>query len=256
MVEMERTMASIQKTHLTKVQKPVGKKPEKVQKAPVKKAQILEAPETLRPEEIHAAQQEVGNEVVQRALDKSARRTGLTDEQGNLRRDLSDQIQQRRGGGSPLPARVQEEAAAKLGHKFDDVHIHTDETADKLSRCIHSRAFTIGKDIFFENGVFSPASTSGRETIMHELTHVVQQSGRGSAGGKLKLGAPDTVHEKEADQVGKKISSNVSAGSAHGSVQAASEEEEEIQGQTEEEEIQGQPENVVQRGPEEEEEVQ
>jgi hypothetical protein len=239
-------MSKVQQTQIH-VQKPVTKKTEQAPKPQRNVAQMFEASETMYPEDVLAAQKQVGNQMVQRALDKNARRQSLTDQQGNLRDDIANQIQKKRGGGSPLPENVQEEATKKLGHSFKDVRIHTDESADKLSRTIHARAFTIGKDIFFKRGVFAPGSSVGRETIIHELTHVVQQSGR-SASGTLKLGAPDTTHEKEANWMGKKHAAAISAGAAHGGAVQAQVEEEEIQAQ-EEEEIQTQEEEELQAQP-------
>jgi hypothetical protein len=232
--------------------------------------QMISAPETLRSEDVLAAQQQVGNQVVQRALDKKGRDQRVTDGQGNLNEDINKQIQAKRGGGSPLPESIQQDASKKLGRKFNDVRIHTDETADKLSRTVSARAFTIGKDIFFKGGVFSPTSSAGRETLIHELTHVVQQSGsKTSSGGKLKLGAPDTAMEKEAAHLGKKHATQQSAAlPAAGSVQRI-EEEELLQGQPdvnaaiqrveEEELLQGQPDPSVaiqRQGMEEEEMLQ
>lgn len=217
--------------------------------------QMLSAPETLRSEDVLAAQQQVGNQVVQRALEKKGRDHRVTDNQGNLNEDLTRQIQAKRGGGSPLPDSIQKDASSKLGRKFNDVRIHTDDTADKLSRSVSARAFTIGKDIFFKGGVFSPASSAGRETLIHELTHVVQQSsGKASSGGKLKLGAPDTAMEKEAAHMGKKHTTQQGAAQpAAGAVQRQ-EEEEELQMQEDEEELQMQPDAgvAIQRVEEEE----
>jgi hypothetical protein len=236
-----------QQTHSQAVAK--ANKPQQPQRKPFNPAQMLESPETMRSEDVLAAQQTVGNQVVQRALDKDDRRKGLTDNQGNLRQDLNEQIQQKRGGGTPLPENIQKEASKKLGRNFKDVRIHTDESADKLSRTISARAFTIGKDIFFKNGVFAPGSSAGRETIIHELTHVVQQGGRSSASGALKLGAPDTAHEKEADRIGKKHAASIGAAPA-GAVQREGEEDELMMQQEEEEELQMQSDSDVEEMPE------
>lgn len=235
-------MSKTQQTQVTQSQAASKtRKVEQTQKSDRNISQMFEAPEALRPEDVLAAQQQVGNQVVQRALDKDARRKSLTDQQGNLREDISRQIHQKRGGGSPLPDPVRKEAANKLGRSFDDVRIHTDETADGLSRAISARAFTIGKDIFFKNGVFAPGTSAGRETIIHELTHVLQQGGRSGASGTLKLGAPDTAHEKEADRIGKKHAASIGAAPA-GAVQRVSEEDElQMQSAEEEELLQAQP---------------
>ena len=263
-------MSGNQKQQQTGRQNQEAVKAKKTQQKTVKAIdpeQMLSAPETLRIEDVLAAQQQVGNQVVQRALDKKGRDRSVTDNQGNLNEDLTKQIQSKRGGGSPLPDSVQQDASKKLGRKFNDVRIHTDDTADQLSRSVSARAFTIGKDIFFKGGVFSPTTTAGRETLIHELTHVVQQSAsKTSSGGKLKLGAPDTAMEKEAAHMGKKHATQFSAAApVAGAVQRVHEEEDLLQGQPdanasiqregEEEEMQMQPDAnaVIQREGEEEE---
>jgi hypothetical protein len=64
-------MSNIQKSHQTNAVQTAARvnKPEQKQKASVKAEQIMEAPETLRQEDVMAAQQQLGNQVVQRALD-------------------------------------------------------------------------------------------------------------------------------------------------------------------------------------------
>jgi hypothetical protein len=246
-------------------------KTEVPQKGRLKLAQMLEAPETLRRDEVIDAQQQLGNQVVQRALDKKEPRESIIDEQGNLETGISDAIQRQRGGGTPLPENIQKEASRHFQHDFEDVRLHTDEKADRLSQKIRARAFTIGKDIFFKSGVFEPATSEGRETLIHELTHVVQQSGSQSSGGRLKLGARDNANEKEADRVGKEMSTPALSGeTTPGSavqafaeedelqMQATEEEEEELQMQVDEEELQMQmdEEEELQMQMDEEEEVQ
>ena len=198
-------MSGIQKSHQNNPAKAASKpvKTESKQKASLNPAQLMQAPETMRSEDVLSAQKQIGNQVVQRALDNGSRADQAADQHGNLRKDLAQKIQQKRGSGSPLPGSIQKEVGEKLGRSFSDVRIHTDSQADKLSKSMSARAFTIGSDIFFKDGVFEPGSNQGRETLMHELTHVVQQSGSKGSSGPLKLGAPDTAMEKEAEKVGK-----------------------------------------------------
>ncbi|MDJ0509390.1 MAG: DUF4157 domain-containing protein [Crocosphaera sp.] len=40
-----------------------------------------------------------------------------------------------------------------------------------------AQAFTHGNDVYFNSGKFNPGSSSGKELLAHELTHVVQQVG-------------------------------------------------------------------------------
>ena len=264
-------MSNMQKAHLNSPAQTAARagKPEHKQKISLKPEQLLDAPETLRHEDVMAAQQQLGNQVVQRVLDKTPRqrdrvspvpaRVMNTDEQGNLNPKIAETIQQMRGSGSPLPDALQKEAGAKFGRGFQNVRIHVDDKADKLSRSINARAFTIGSDIFFKNGVFSPGSSAGRETLIHELTHVVQQSGSRVASGALKLGAPGTAMEKEADQMGKKHSQDRQkpAAATSAAVQMQGEEEElQMQGEEEELQMQAEEEELQMQGEEDELQMQ
>ena len=47
-----------------------------------------------------------------------------------------------------------------------------------MSSSIRARAFTTGSDIYFAQGQYNPATTSGKHLLAHELTHVVQQDSR------------------------------------------------------------------------------
>ncbi|MCB2179909.1 DUF4157 domain-containing protein [bacterium] len=227
-------MASNQKTQQTKKvqQNTKAQKPKEHKNQLLNAAQVRSAPETLRGEDVLKAQQQLGNETVQRSLDSARQEAAAADEQGNLNPEISQAIQNKRGAGSALPASIKEEGKKTLGQDFDDVRIHTDEGANQISQKINAKAFTIGKDIFFKKGTFAPGSAKGRETLLHELTHVVQQSGAAPAGGKLKLGAPNTTHEKEAETLSKKNNQTAASvsGNANGAiVQRKKETEEEIE---------------------------
>lgn len=78
-------------------------------------------------------------------------------------------------GGSPLPGPVRADMEARLGHDFGDVRIHTGGQAEQAAAAVDAHAYTVGSDIVFGAGAFDPASTAGRTTLAHELTHVVQQ---------------------------------------------------------------------------------
>lgn len=213
--------------------------------------QLRESPESLNHADVLAAQKQLGNQVVQRALNKPGKPEASVNQQGVLDEKISKEIQQKRGSGGSLPADFRKESETMLGADFSDVRVHTDDKSDKLSRAINARAFTIGKDIFFKRGVFSPKSSRGRETLIHELTHVVQQSGSTSTSGKLKLGKPDTAQEKEAAKIGKQ---GAAKQSGMGSMALPQVQREHIE---DEELLQGEP-DTLQREPipEEEEMVQ
>lgn len=91
-----------------------------------------------------------------------------------------------RGGGRRLPEEVAATIGPRLGADLEGVRVHTDDRAHALSGALHARAFTTGSDIFFGRGQYDPASGAGRKVLAHELTHVVQQRGRG--GGRSERG--------------------------------------------------------------------
>ncbi len=62
-----------------------------------------------------------------------------------------------------------------LGADFSGVRIHTDEAAQRAADSMNARAFTKGKDIYFNEGEYDPGSSSGQRLLAHELTHTIQQ---------------------------------------------------------------------------------
>jgi Domain of unknown function (DUF4157) len=95
--------------------------------------------------------------------------------------DLETSINSAKGSGQSLDPGVQQQMGQAIGADFSGVKVHSDATADRLSQSIQAKAFTTGKDIFFKSGEYNPNSRSGQELLAHELTHVVQQTGRGDA---------------------------------------------------------------------------
>ena len=91
---------------------------------------------------------------------------------------VSNQIQSTKGSGSTLPGTTKNFMENRFGADFSDVRVHTNYTASQLSNNLSAQAFTVGNDIYFNNGKFSPGSTDGKQLLAHELTHVLQQAGQ------------------------------------------------------------------------------
>jgi hypothetical protein len=70
----------------------------------------------------------------------------------------------------------------RFGHNFEKVRVHTDAEATRSARALSALAYTVGNDVVFDAARFNPDSRDGRHLLAHELTHVVQQSGRNAAG--------------------------------------------------------------------------
>lgn len=80
-----------------------------------------------------------------------------------------------KGSGSALPGHTRTFMESRFSADFGDVRIHTDNTAQQLSRSINAQAFAHGNDIYFNSGKFAPDSSSGATLLAHELTHTIQQ---------------------------------------------------------------------------------
>ena len=128
-----------------------------------------------------------------------ALRVGL--EGGPVTPEVQAAINRARSGGKPLESAVQKQMSETMGHDFSGVRVHSDSEADALNQQLSAKAFTTGRDLFFRSGAYNPGSSSGRELLAHELTHVVQQSrGRvGRGGGGMAVRSASDAFEQEAD---------------------------------------------------------
>ena len=108
---------------------------------------------------------------------------------------VSADIRSLQGKGEPLPPPARAFFEPRFGADFSQVRTHTDAHAARTAGAIDARAFTVGADIAFGAGQFSPDSQAGRHLLAHELTHVVQQ-GRSSVA--QAAGAASTVQRDAA----------------------------------------------------------
>lgn len=151
---------------------------------------------------VSALQQKIGNRAVQRLI---AQRSG--DGPTRIDEEVTQRIQQARSGGETLPADIQAQMGQGLGADFSQVRIHTSQESHELSQTLGAKAFTTGKDIFFKQGAYDPHTSSGKELLAHELTHVVQQ-GSGQAPHSengMTVNAPGDRFEQQADQAAKAL---------------------------------------------------
>jgi hypothetical protein len=81
-----------------------------------------------------------------------------------------------RGGGSALPEASRAFMEERFGADFSGVRVHSGAAAAGFAGALHANAVTIGSDIYFSPGHFSPESESGQRLLAHELAHTLQQS--------------------------------------------------------------------------------
>ena len=105
---------------------------------------------------------------------------GQTSLKGNLvaGEKFQKHLEDSRGDGIAMPSELRQEMEQKLGTDLGAVRLHTNNEAHQLNRSISASAFTLGEDIYFKDGKYSSTSPESKKLLAHELTHVVQQSGK------------------------------------------------------------------------------
>lgn len=115
-----------------------------------------------------------------------------------------------RSPGQPLDASTRAFMEPCFGHDFGQVQIHTDGRAAESAAMVNALAYTVGQDIVFAPGQYSPHTHTGKRLIAHELTHVVQQSGiQGPAQYSLAMTQKDDPSEVEAGLAADRIVSGL-----------------------------------------------
>lgn len=138
-----------------------------------------------------------------------------------LSRHIEEQINSARNYGRPLPLILQTNLGKVMQADFSRVRLHTDTPASQLNNALHSRAFTVGHDIFFGQGEYQPSSWHGQELLAHELTHVIQQSHITEPYHIQMKGKRATRLKKAASAITKDVAENAAAGAVSGGILGA-----------------------------------
>jgi hypothetical protein len=114
------------------------------------------------------------NSVVNSAPPRIQRFTGQTAGQADMEAPASvDSVLA--SSGSSLDPALREDMEKRFGHDFSRVRVHTGSAAERSARDVNANAYTVGNNVVFGAGQFSPKTHSGKRLLAHELTHVVQQ---------------------------------------------------------------------------------
>jgi hypothetical protein len=81
-----------------------------------------------------------------------------------------------RSPGRPLDPSTRSFMESRFNHDFGRVRVHTDQNASESAYAVNALAYTVGQNIVFRKGNYSPETIHGRELLAHELTHVFQQT--------------------------------------------------------------------------------
>ena len=109
--------------------------------------------------------------------------------------------------GRALEQPVRGEMETRFGHDFSQVRIHDDSEADASARTFGANAYTVGPHIVFADRQYAPQEPAGRQTLAHELAHVVQQRRDPAAGTDdgVLVSDPRDPHEVAAEQIARTV---------------------------------------------------
>jgi hypothetical protein len=128
--------------------------------------------------DVLALQRSVGNQATQRLL---------AERRGRL--------------GTALPDPTRQQLGRALDADLGAVRLHTDARASAAARELDARAFTVGQDIYWGDGEFSPGTPSGDRLLAHEVAHTVQQGHADATQDEpLAVVAQDDRSEVEAER--------------------------------------------------------
>lgn len=100
--------------------------------------------------------------------------------------------------GQPLDSAARSFFERYFGHDFGAVRVHADPYAAQSARAVQARAYTVGTDLVFGDGGYTPSTASGRRLLAHELTHALQQ-GQGSKQGVLQRASGTDSEQPKAE---------------------------------------------------------
>lgn len=106
-------------------------------------------------------------------------------------------IDDQTGGGARMESSLRAEMESLLGAKFGEVRLHGGPEVDTLTQRVRANAFTQGQHVFLRSDR-DPQTDAGRETLVHELSHIAR--GAPSAGAVMRQ--PQTNPQQRPQQAG------------------------------------------------------
>ena len=108
--------------------------------------------------------------------------------------------------GQPLDTATRAFMEPRFHHDFSGVRVHADGRAAESAQAVSALAYTVGKNVVFDQGQFNPHSDSGRKLLAHELAHVVQQkSDPAPSALPFRIGSPTDPAETQADRLADEV---------------------------------------------------
>jgi hypothetical protein len=100
----------------------------------------------------------------------------------------------------------------RFGHDFSQVRVHTDAKAAESARAVNALAYTVGRNVVFEEGQFVPSTNVGKQLLAHELAHTVQQDVVGQSILAASAVLPTTLAIDQAEREADRAAADVATG--------------------------------------------
>jgi hypothetical protein len=81
-----------------------------------------------------------------------------------------------RSPGQPIDDPTRRFMETRFGRDFGDIRIHTDAHSEESARAVNAHAYTVGQNMVFGAGKYSPQTFEGKKLLAHELSHAIQQA--------------------------------------------------------------------------------
>jgi hypothetical protein len=115
-------------------------------------------------------------ELIKEEKKEDIKTKGTSGQSPQVTSEVENSINSMHGGGQPLPESLRAFYEPRFGQDFSGVRVHTDAKAAESARTVNARAFTVGRNVVFGAGEYTPGTSEGRRLVAHELTHVLQQT--------------------------------------------------------------------------------
>jgi flagellar motor protein MotB len=119
--------------------------------------------------------------------EESIQRKALYNKTPQKTEGLQHSIQSLQGGGKFLSLTTRRFFESRFGQDFSQIKVHNNLHGVEIAKSIKARAFTIGNNIFFGSGEYTPETTAGKRLLAHELVHTVQQKKSGQKGKEFNI---------------------------------------------------------------------
>lgn len=110
-----------------------------------------------------------------------------------------------RSPGQPLDREVRTFMDTRFNYDFSKVRVHTDTKSAESTRALDALAYTVGNDVIFGTGQYSPETNDGKRLLAHELVHVVQQRGIGALSKSSAINELEDEAESEAEHTASQV---------------------------------------------------